>query len=113
MAPTNPLSLQPLPLREGRALPSEFPREFALRNPRDGEESTSRSFLETLQDSIQQVNKLQDQADKAISDLITGEDTDVARTMIAVQKANLSFQMMAQVRNKIVQAYQDVMRMPV
>ena len=113
MAPTNPLSLQPLPLREGRALPLEAPRALGLHQPRDGEATPSGSFLDTLRESIQQVNKLQTQADAAISDLITGEDTDVARTMIAVQKANLSFQMMAQVRNKIVQAYQDVMRMPV
>ena len=113
MAPTNPLSLQPLPLREGRAQPSAPPRAFGLHQPRDGEAAPSRSFLDTLRDSIQQVNQLQAQADEAISDLVTGEETDVARTMIAVQKANLSFQMMAQVRNKIVQAYQDVMRMPV
>ena len=113
MAPTNPLSLQPLPLREGRPQPSEVPREFGLQQPRDGEATAPRSFLDTLRASIQQVNQLQEQADRAISDIITGEETDVARTMIAVQKANLSFQMMAQVRNKIVQAYQDVMRMPV
>ena len=112
MAPTNPLSMQPLPLREGHAERFAVPRELGLREPRDGESGASRSFFETLRDSMQEVNQLQAQADRAISDLITGEDTDVARTMIAVQKANLSFQLMVQVRNKIVQAYQEVMRMP-
>ncbi len=44
---------------------------------------------------------------------MTGETQDLHTTMIAVQKADLSFQMMMQVRNKIVQAYQEIMRMQV
>jgi len=111
MAPTNPLSMQPLPFHEGRVERFAVPRELGVQEPRGGAPGASQSFFETLRDSMQEVNQLQAQADRAISDLITGEDTDVARTMIAVQKANLSFQMMVQVRNKIVQAYQEVMRM--
>ena len=42
---------------------------------------------------------------------MTGESQDLHTTVIAMQKADLSFQMMMQVRNKIVQAYQEIMRM--
>ena len=44
---------------------------------------------------------------------MSGESRDLHTTVIAMQKADLSFQMMMQVRNKIVQAYQEIMRMPV
>jgi len=71
------------------------------------------SFRETLEEAIQRVNDLQLQADQAIQELTTGESKDVAQTMIAVQKASLSFQLMTQIRNKIVQAYEEVMRMPI
>jgi flagellar hook-basal body complex protein FliE len=44
---------------------------------------------------------------------MTGESQDLHTTVIAMQKADLSFQMMMQVRNKIVQAYQEIMRMQI
>jgi flagellar hook-basal body complex protein FliE len=59
-------------------------------------------FGEILKDAISTVNELQ---------LMTGESQDLHTTVIAMQKADLSFQMMMQVRNKIVQAYQEIMRM--
>jgi len=109
--PTNPTTLRPMPLPEesGRlreALGSRIP------SGQEGRTADGKSFLDTLEESIQQVNNLQEQANQAIDDLATGESKDVAQTMLAVQKASLSFQMMTQVRNKIVQAYEDVMRMP-
>ncbi len=71
------------------------------------------SFGEVLKDAISTVNELQKQSDQEIQKLMTGESQDLHNTMIAVQKADLSFQMMMQVRNKIVQAYQEIMRMQV
>ena len=47
---------------------------------------------------------------EAVQKLMTGESQDLHATLIAVQKADLSFQMMMQVRNKIIQAYQEIMR---
>jgi flagellar hook-basal body complex protein FliE len=76
-------------------------------------EKASTSFTEILKDSIQKVNELQLEADKAIAELATGQNRDIARTMIAVEKANIAFQMMTQIRNKIVEAYQEIMRMQV
>jgi flagellar hook-basal body complex protein FliE len=68
-------------------------------------------FGEILKDAISTVNELQKQSDQEIQKLMTGESQDLHTTVIAMQKADLSFQMMMQVRNKIVQAYQEIMRM--
>ncbi len=71
------------------------------------------NFGEVLKDAISTVNEVQKQSDREIEKLMTGESQDLHATLIAVQKADLSFQMMMQVRNKIVQAYQEIMRMQV
>ena len=71
------------------------------------------SFGEVLKGSLEQVNDLQHEADKAIKDLATGGPTTLHDTMLALEKADLSFKLMMQVRNKIVEAYQEVVRMQV
>jgi len=71
------------------------------------------SFGEVLKDSLAQVNSLQHEADAAIQSLATGGTATLHDTMLAVQKAELSFRLMMQVRNKIVEAYQEVLRMQV
>jgi len=70
-----------------------------------------KGFGEVLKDSINKVNSLQLEADEAIKSFAKGESKDIHETMIAVQKADISFRMMMQIRNKIVEAYQEVMRM--
>ena len=78
-----------------------------------GKDEEGASFGDVLKDAISTVNDLQKQSDHEIQKLMTGETEDLHTTMIAVQKADLSFQMMMQVRNKIVSAYQEIMRLPV
>src|SRR5262245_22325524 len=73
----------------------------------------SGSFGDVLKDAISTVNDLQKQSDTAIGQLMSGENQDIHSTLIAVQKADLSFQTMMQVRNKIVAAYQEIMRIQV
>ena len=73
-----------------------------------GEEGTS--FADTLSESLDKVNDLQKEADKAIEDFATGKTRNIHETMIAVNKADLAFRLTMQVRNKIVEAYQEVMR---
>ncbi len=68
------------------------------------------SFADTLADSLDQVNDLQKEADAAIEDFATGKTRNIHETMIAVNKADLAFRLTMQVRNKIVEAYQEVMR---
>ena len=71
------------------------------------------SFKDTLLNSIAEVQKLQTQADQAIRELVAGEIADVSQALIAVEKADIAFSTMMQIRNKIIEAYQEVMRMPV
>jgi flagellar hook-basal body complex protein FliE len=68
-------------------------------------------FLETLRGAMDQVNQLQQTADAKVAGMLDGNGMDVHSAMIAVEKADLSFQLMMQVRNKIVQAYQEISRM--
>jgi len=71
------------------------------------------SFASVLKSSLAEVNQLQQQADQAITALATGEKASLHETMIAMQQADVSFRLMMQVRNKIVEAYQEIMRMQV
>ena len=63
--------------------------------------------------SIAEVQKLQTQADQAIKDLAAGEIADVSQALVAVEKADIAFSTMMQIRNKIIEAYQEVIRMSV
>lgn len=71
------------------------------------------AFGQVLKESLSQVNTLQHEADQAIQSLASGGTTTLHDTMLALQKAELSFKLMMQVRNKIVEAYQEVLRMQV
>jgi flagellar hook-basal body complex protein FliE len=66
-----------------------------------------------LKGSLDRVNRLQTEADANISDLATGKQTDIHQTMIAVEKADVSFELLMQIRNKLIAAYDKIMRMPV
>jgi flagellar hook-basal body complex protein FliE len=68
-------------------------------------------FSDLLTDSIGEVNSLQDQAATAVKGLMTGSGVDVHQAMIATEKASMAFEMALAVRNKAVQAYQQVMSM--
>src|SRR5215467_11520174 len=69
-------------------------------------------FMDSLRNAMDQIGSLQSEADDKVAQLLSGNGQDVHSAMIAVEKASLSFQMMVQVRNKIVQAYQQVSSMP-
>jgi len=68
-------------------------------------------FSDLLTDAVGQVNTLQDQAATAIKGLMTGSGVDVHQAMIATEKASMAFELALAVRNKAVQAYQQVMGM--
>ena len=95
----------------GKVLGPQFPkREPASRNENTG---PGASFSDMLKDSINDVNKLQHEAEKSMTALATGRAENVHSTMIAVEKAELSFKLMMQVRNKVLDAYREVMRMQI
>ncbi|MFP6582267.1 MAG: flagellar hook-basal body complex protein FliE [Candidatus Hydrogenedentota bacterium] len=71
------------------------------------------SFKYVLTESLSEVQRLQVEADDTIQKLVSGEIKDVTQAMVAIEKADVSFQTMMAVRNKIVAAYEEVMRMQV
>lgn len=66
------------------------------------------AFKDYLLNSIRDVNSMQQQADQAVETLMTGGDADPAEVLTAVQKADLAFRMMMQMRNKLLAVYQEV-----
>jgi flagellar hook-basal body complex protein FliE len=69
------------------------------------------SFSDVLKDAVNTVNSLHDNAATQATNLMQNGSGDVNQVMIAVEKADVSFQLMMQVRNKIVSAYQDIEKM--
>jgi len=66
-------------------------------------------FLDSLKQTLDQAQQIQGEASQKVSNLLSGRGTeDVQSVMVAAEKADLSFQMVMQVRNKIVQAYKDI-----
>ncbi len=73
----------------------------------------SGSFGQVLMNSLNRVNQLKIEADAGIENLARGGQTDIHQTMIAVEKASVSFELLMQIRNKLITAYDKIMRMPV
>jgi flagellar hook-basal body complex protein FliE len=73
--------------------------------------AASTPFSELLTDAVGQVDQLESQARTAVSGLMTGSGVDVHQAMIATQKASMAFELALAVRNKAVQAYQQVIGM--
>ena len=84
---------------------------FRLVKPVGGTpQSESGDFLGMLKRHIQEVDQLQQEADAASSGLALGK-VGIQEAMISVQKADVSFRMLVQIRNKALEAYREVMRM--
>ncbi len=90
----------------GAQLPQRGPVRSA--EPQDGQ-----SFKDTLLESLKEVDRLQAEATQATEDLQTGARNDVEGVIAATQKADLAFRMLLSVRNKVVQAYDEVKQMRV
>ena len=76
-------------------------------------EKPSTSFSEVLKDSISKVTELEKEANQQTEQLVKMEGQDIHNTLIAVEKADLSFQLMMQIRNKIINAYEEIMKIQV
>jgi flagellar hook-basal body complex protein FliE len=71
------------------------------------------AFGDMLKQAVTEINQLQNNADKAITGVQLGQSGSIHEAMIALEKADISFRAMMQVRNKILDAYQEIMRMQV
>lgn len=99
----------PLGLISNKASAALGPYASMVQNrPTDGP-----NFKEVLQDQIAQVNALQKDAKEAVEDLVAKRRTDVEAVMLANQKADTAFQMLLQVRNKVMDAYDEVKQLRV
>ena len=87
----------------------------SLIDPQDGpraeQEPDPASFGKLLARSLHEVNQLHTAADEAVQNLAAGKQKDIHQTMIALEKADVAFQLLMQVRNKIISAYETIMRM--
>jgi flagellar hook-basal body complex protein FliE len=75
------------------------------------QELTGENFKKFLLDSLAQVNEMQAESEAAQEALATGQTDDVSQVMSAVEKADIAFNTLMAVRNKLVEAYQEVLRM--
>jgi flagellar hook-basal body complex protein FliE len=73
-------------------------------------EKSGPSFKETMESFLKDVNSMQAKAGESIEKMAAGEITDVHQVMSTVQEANVAFNMMMEIRNKVMDAYQEVMR---
>jgi flagellar hook-basal body complex protein FliE len=79
--------------------------------PASGQKEGSTSFVDELQSKLGEVNNLQNQADTAMKHSAAGGADGIPETMIKLEEANMGLLLVAKVRDKAVQAYQQVMQM--
>ncbi|CAN5363457.1 flagellar hook-basal body complex protein FliE [soil metagenome] len=75
--------------------------------------ASGEGFGSMIKDAVESIDSTQKNAESEIAKAVTGESTDLHKTIIALQTADLKFQLGMQVRNKLLGAYDEIMRMPV
>ncbi|MCA9105597.1 MAG: flagellar hook-basal body complex protein FliE [Planctomycetales bacterium] len=73
-----------------------------------GPNEPTTTFRDLLLQSIDQVNTMQTDADSAVETLMTGGEINPAEVLTAVQKADMAFKLMQQIRNKLLEAYREI-----
>jgi flagellar hook-basal body complex protein FliE len=89
----------------------ELSPKIGLATPPSAAGESSASFLDTLKGALKEVNETQIQADSLTRDHLSGKAVSLDQVMIAMQKADLSLKTAGAVRNKMVEAYNEIMRM--
>jgi flagellar hook-basal body complex protein FliE len=89
-------------------LPLSPPTATSLAPPALAGGAGAQPFKNILLEALNQVNTMQGQANQAVEQLVTGGDVNPAEVLTTLQKADISFRMMLQIRNKLVAAYQEV-----
>ena len=74
---------------------------------------SANTFMGMLRESLDKVNEAQHQADSAIKELVAGRSKNIHETMLTIEKADASLKLAMQVRNKVLDAYREIMRMQV
>ena len=89
------------------------PQEALSRQTREDVSNSSSGIGQNFEKLLQEVNQQQLNAEAKQVELLTSENKDIHGTMIALEKADISMRLMMQIRNKLVSAYEEVMRMQV
>jgi flagellar hook-basal body complex protein FliE len=97
-------------INSGAGIGKVFPEIGTSQTKPSASAAGSGNFFEEL---VSKVGDLQSQADNKIKSMVTGESRELHEVMLAVEKASISFQFLTQVRNKAMEAYQEIMKMPV
>ena len=95
------------PIQPSSIRPIEAPIEIGGAAPASG----SSEFGNILQGAIDQVEGASKNANQSVQQFLSGDGEDLHSTVLAVQRASLEFDMLMQVRNKVISAYQEIMRM--
>ena len=106
----NPIQVEPFRLSGSLGTPVISEGNPVSRASKDG---VSPPFMDVLKESIMKVNNVQVESDKLVQRLALGEVEDISEVSIAVEKAELALRLMVQIRDKLVDAYQQVARMSV
>lgn len=97
-----------------RKVDNDFGGNFDIKAPGlEGGEVDGKSFGDFLADSIGKVNSLQQEANVAMEKLASGESQNLHETLLAVEKAEIAFKTMNQVRTKVIDAYREIMKMQI
>lgn len=94
-------------------LPLAQPAQPSLLGLLGATPKTPTTFSDYLKNSIEAVDRTQKGAEAEVAKAVTGDAEDLHKTVIALQSAELNFQLALQIRNKFVNAFEEVMRMPV
>ncbi len=79
--------------------------------PKPASQTEGKSFRDLLLDSLDQVNRLQQEAAQGVEKVATGETDNLAEVFTAVRKADVAFSLLMEMRNKLVDAYREIQQM--
>jgi len=77
------------------------------------ESASSSGFGKMLSESMEKVNQFQHEADRSVKEMVAGRNKNIHETMLTVERADTSLKLMMQVRNKVLEAYREIMKMQV
>lgn len=86
---------------------------FGESRPIEGSESGKKTFADMVQEAVNSVDEAQKTADQNVENIVMGKSDNIHEAMISMEKAQLSFQLMMEIRNKALETYQELSRMQI
>jgi flagellar hook-basal body complex protein FliE len=83
-------------------------REQTLGSSSSGQSGAASDFFALMKDGIGRVNEMQNQSEIGVEKMLTGDDVQSAEVMTSLQKADMAFRLLVQIRNKLMDAYQEI-----